>query len=204
MSEFPFIDADRLGRVLPMEAAVDALEAAFGSDALPAAPLRTHIETGAGSLVAMPATGPLGTGVKLLTVTPGNAEVGRPLIQGLYVLFSVGTQEPEAAIDGEAITALRTGAVSGLATRFLAREEPAHLLIFGAGTQARAHLEAMLAVRPVDRLTLVSRTARGIAIIPRMVPSTDLRGLRRSQPVSYFFGGRAGRISTRLGRAWGG
>ncbi|HYU94038.1 MAG TPA: ornithine cyclodeaminase family protein [Actinomycetota bacterium] len=159
MSEFPFIDADRLGRLLSMEAAIDALEAAFGSDALPAAPLRTHIETGAGSLVAMPATGPLGTGVKLLTVTPGNAEVGRPLIQGLYVLFSVGTQEPEAAIDGEAITALRTGAVSGLATRYLARDQAAHLVIFGAGTQARAHLDAMLAVRPIDRVTFVSRTA---------------------------------------------
>jgi ornithine cyclodeaminase/alanine dehydrogenase-like protein (mu-crystallin family) len=142
-----------------MEAAVDALEAAFGSGALPAAPLRTHIETEAGSLVAMPATGPQGTGVKLLTVTSGNPEVGRSLIQGLYILFSAGTQEPEAVIEGAALTALRTGAVSGLATRYLAREEAARLVIFGAGTQARSHLEAMLAVRPVDRVTIVSRTA---------------------------------------------
>jgi ornithine cyclodeaminase/alanine dehydrogenase-like protein (mu-crystallin family) len=142
-----------------MEAAVEALEAAFGSDALPAAPLRTHMETQAGSLVAMPATGPQGTGVKLLTVTSGNPDVGLPLIQGLYVLFSVETQEPEAAIDGEAITALRTGAISGLATRYLARDEAAHLVIFGAGRQARAHLEAMLAVRPVEKVTVVSRTS---------------------------------------------
>jgi len=156
---FPFIEADRLGRLLPMEAAVDALEAAFGSGALPAAPLRTHIETEAGSLVAMPATGPQGTGVKLLTVTSDNPEVGRPLIQGLYILFSAGTQEPEAVIEGAALTALRTGAVSGLATRYLAREEAARLVIFGAGTQARSHLEAMLAVRPVERVTIVSRTA---------------------------------------------
>lgn len=142
-----------------MENAVDALEAAFGSGALPTAPLRTHIETERGSLVAMPATGPQGTGVKLLTVTPGNPEMGRPLIQGLYVLFSVGTQEAEAAIDGAALTALRTGAVSGLATRYLAREEAARIVIFGAGTQARSHLEAMLAVRPVETVTFVSRTA---------------------------------------------
>jgi ornithine cyclodeaminase len=107
----------------------------------------------------MPATGPQGTGVKLLTVTSGNPEVGRPLIQGLYILFSAGTQEPEAVIEGAALTALRTGAVSGLATRYLAREEAARLVIFGAGTQARSHLEAMLAVRPVDRVTIVSRTA---------------------------------------------
>jgi ornithine cyclodeaminase/alanine dehydrogenase-like protein (mu-crystallin family) len=158
VSGFPLIDADRLRRLLPMEGAVDALEVAFGSGPLPAAPLRTHLETAAGTLVSMPATGPQGTGVKLLTVTSGNAERGLPLIQGLYVLFSAQTQEPEAAIDGAALTALRTGAVSGLATRYLAREEAAHLVIFGAGTQARAHLEAMLAVRPVDRVTFVSRT----------------------------------------------
>jgi len=159
VSEIPFIDADRLGRLLSMEAAIDALEAAFGSGELPTAPLRTSIETEWGSLVAMPATGPQGTGVKLLTVTSGNPDMGRPLIQGLYVLFSVGAQEPEAAIDGAALTALRTGAISGLATRYLARDEAAHLVIFGAGTQARAHLEAMLAVRPIDRVTFVSRTA---------------------------------------------
>jgi ornithine cyclodeaminase/alanine dehydrogenase-like protein (mu-crystallin family) len=143
-----------------MEAAVDALETAFGSGALPTAPLRTHIETEGGSLVAMPATGRQGTGVKLLTVTSGNPEMGLPLIHGLYVLFSVGTQEPEAAIDGAALTAVRTGAVSGLATRYLAREEAERLVIFGAGTQAKSHLEAMLAVRPVETVTFVSRTAR--------------------------------------------
>ena len=159
MSGFPFIDADRLRSLLPMEATVDALEAAFGSGALPAAPLRTHLDTSSGSLVSMPATGPQGTGVKLLTVTSGNPELGLPLIQGLYVLFSARTQEPEAAIDGAALTALRTGAVSGLATRYLAREDAARVVIFGAGTQGRAHLEAMLAVRPVDRVTFVSRTA---------------------------------------------
>jgi len=108
--------------------------------------------------VAMPATGPQGTGVKLLTITSGNPEMGHALIQGLYVLFSVGTQEPEAAIDGAALTALRTGAVSGLATRYLAREDAVRLVIFGAGTQARSHLEAMLAVRPVETVTFVSRT----------------------------------------------
>jgi ornithine cyclodeaminase/alanine dehydrogenase-like protein (mu-crystallin family) len=158
VSGFPFIDADRLGSLLPMEAAVDALETAFGSAALPAAPLRTHMETAAGSLVAMPATGPPGTGVKLLTITSGNPEMGLPLIQGLYVLFSVGTQEPEAAIDGAALTALRTGAVSGLATRYLAQPDASRLVIFGAGTQARSHLDAILAVRPIEEVYVVSRT----------------------------------------------
>ena len=186
-----------------METAVDALEAAFGSGALPAAPLRTHIETEGGSLVTMPATGPQGTGVKLLTVTSGNPEMGRPLIQGLYVLFSVSTQEPEAAIDGAALTALRTGAVSGLATRYLAREEAARLVIFGAGTQARSHLEAMLAVRPVETVTFVSRTAdRAVALAgsaremgvtaevagPRAVATADIVCTCTTSPTPVFEG----------------
>jgi len=154
----PVIDGGALRRVLPMEAAVAALEAAFGFGALPAAPLRTAVETRTGTLLTMPAAGAQGAGVKLVTVTPSNPGRGLPLIQGLYVLFSPETQEPEAAIDGATLTALRTGAVSGLATRHLARPDAAHLVIFGAGSQARSHLEAMRAVRPVERVTVMSRT----------------------------------------------
>ena len=159
---FPVIDGDELRRLLPMEAAIDALEEAFGSGPLPSAPLRGHVETGAGTLITMPAAGAQGAGVKIVTVTPSNPGRGLSLIQGLYVLFAPQTQEPEAAIDGAALTAIRTGAVSGLATRHLARPDTSRLVIFGAGTQARSHLEAMLAVRPIERVTVVSRTeARG-------------------------------------------
>lgn len=141
-----------------MEAAIDALEEAFGSAPLPSAPLRGHVQTGAGTLVTMPAAGVQGVGVKVVTVTPSNPGRGRSLIQGLYVLFAPQTQEPEAAIDGAGLTAIRTAAVSGLATRHLARPDAAHLVMFGAGTQARSHLDAMRAVRPVERVTVVSRT----------------------------------------------
>ncbi len=159
MTTLPVIEAEELLRLLPMGAAVDALEAAFGAGDLPSAPLRSHVETAAGTLLAMPAAGPAGAGVKLITVSPGNPSRGLPLIQGLYVLFSPDTQEPEAAIDGAALTTLRTGAVSGLATRHLAREDAAALVVFGAGAQGRSHVEAMRAVRSIDRVTVVSRTA---------------------------------------------
>jgi ornithine cyclodeaminase/alanine dehydrogenase-like protein (mu-crystallin family) len=158
VTRFPFIDADELRRLLPMDAAVDALRLAFGSGDLPAAPLRSHVETGAGTLLTMPAAGQQGAGVKLVTVTPANPDRGLPLIHGLYVLFSPDSQQPEAAIDGAALTALRTGAVSGLATGYLAREDARRLVIFGAGTQARSHLEAMRTVRPIDQVHVVSRT----------------------------------------------
>lgn len=152
------IDADELSRLLPMGAAIDALQAGFGAARLPEAPLRTHVETDAGALYLMPAFGAPGVGVKLVTLTGSNPERGLPFIHAMYVLFEADTQAPVAIIDGSALTALRTAAVSGLATRFLAREDASRLAIFGAGVQARAHLHAMLAVRPVVDVMIVSRT----------------------------------------------
>ena len=154
----PVVDAGALAPLLPIDAAVDALQAAFGADALPEAPLRSHLETRSGTLFVMPAVGPQGVGVKLVTLTPGNPGRGLPFINAMYVLFARDTQVPVAVIDGAALTALRTAAVSGLATRFLANPDASRLVIFGAGVQARSHLTAMRAVRPIARLTVVSRS----------------------------------------------
>lgn len=153
----PYLGAEDLARLLPMAAAIDALEVAFGAD-LPEAPLRSHVETSAGTLLLMPAHGSAGVGVKLVTLTPDNPERGRAFIHAAYVLFDAETQATRAVLDGAALTALRTAAVSGLATRHLAREDASRLVIFGAGVQAHSHLEAMRAVRPLERITVVSRT----------------------------------------------
>jgi ornithine cyclodeaminase/alanine dehydrogenase-like protein (mu-crystallin family) len=93
-----------------------------------------------------------------VTLNPENPGRGVPLIHATYVLFSPGSMEPLAVIDGQALTALRTAAVSGLATRHLARPDAERLVIFGAGVQAQSHLLAMRAVRDVWLLTVVSRT----------------------------------------------
>ena len=153
-----FLDAAELQRRLPMSAAIDALEAGFRAQDPSAAPLRSHLATPAGSLLLMPAFGDGGVGVKLVTLTPDNPERRLPLIGAVYVLFDATTQVPEAIVDGAALTALRTAAVSGLATRHLANPDSGRLVIFGAGVQARAHLDAMVAVRRIENVTVVSRT----------------------------------------------
>jgi ornithine cyclodeaminase len=152
------LDGDELRRALPMSAAIDTLEVGFRSQDPSAQPLRSHLSTPAGSLLLMPASGDGGVGVKLVTLTPDNPERGLPFIGGVYVLFDAVTQTPEAVVDGAALTALRTAAVSGLATRHLANPDAERLVIFGAGVQARSHLEAMMAVRPIRHVIVVSRT----------------------------------------------
>jgi ornithine cyclodeaminase len=164
MTGVPYIDADQLRSLLPMSAAIDALEDAFAT-AAGGGPPRTHIDVPGGDLLLMPAYGPGGVGVKLVTVAPDNPGRGLPLIHGLYVLFAAGTMAPTALIDGAAMTGLRTAAVSGLATRHLARDDASRLLVFGAGTQAHAHVAAMHAVRRIEHVVVVSRTAESAAAL---------------------------------------
>jgi ornithine cyclodeaminase/alanine dehydrogenase-like protein (mu-crystallin family) len=163
------IDAEELRRGLSMRAAIDALEAAFAAeDPDTAGPVRSTVRTSAGSLLLMPAAGERGVGVKLVTISDGNPAVGLPLIQAAYVLFDPATQTPEAVLDGTELTALRTGAVSGLATRYLANPDARRLVLFGAGTQAAAHLDAMAAVRPLEEVVVVTRTPdRGARLVDR-------------------------------------
>lgn len=157
----PRIGAEQLRQLLPMTAAVDALEVAFAAESLPEAPLRSLVRADDGELIMMPAVGEQGVGVKLLTVKPDNPERGLPLVQGVYVLFAPGTLEPVALLDGAELTAIRTGGVSALATRHLALPDASRLVIFGAGIQGRGHLEAMLAVRPIEDVVVVSRSPAG-------------------------------------------
>ena len=163
------IDAAELRHAVSMTAAIDALEAALGrGDASLDSPLRTSLATPAGTLLTMPAVGEAGVGVKLVTLSERNPKKGLPLVQASYVLFDAETQRPEAVIDGTELTAIRTAAVSGLATRFLAHRDAARLVLFGAGVQASSHLESMLAVRSIDEVIVVSRTVeRADALVQR-------------------------------------
>jgi ornithine cyclodeaminase/alanine dehydrogenase-like protein (mu-crystallin family) len=122
-------------------------------------PPRSVTPVGAGFLAQMPGAldEPACFGVKLLSLFPGNPAVGLSSHLGLVLLFEAEHGLPVAMLDAAEITAIRTAAVSGLATRLLAREDAGDLAILGSGEQARSHLEAMLAVRPVRRVRIWSR-----------------------------------------------
>ena len=172
------IEAEELRGLVPIDRAIDALEAAFrDEDPSLAAPLRSSLATPAGTLLLMPAAGAGGVGVKLVTLSEFNPQRDLPFLHAVYVLFDRETQRPEAVIDGTELTALRTAAVSALATRYLAREAASRLVLFGAGVQAHAHLDAMIAVRPVEDVVVVSRS-EGPAIA--LADRAEARGLRAS------------------------
>ncbi|MGW3570781.1 ornithine cyclodeaminase family protein [Streptomyces sp. NPDC000941] len=96
--------------------------------------------------------------VKITTLTPDNPDRGLPLIHGVVVLTDLDTGRITALLDGAELTAVRTGAVAGLATRLCAPEDAEVLAVLGAGVQARALVRAVSAVRPIRSVRVFSRT----------------------------------------------
>lgn len=91
-------------------------------------------------------------GAKIVSVFPHNKEIGLPTIHAIVIIINAETGCPQAVMDGIYITALRTGAASGVATNLLARREAKVAAILGAGGQARTQLEAICTVRPVEKV----------------------------------------------------
>jgi ornithine cyclodeaminase/alanine dehydrogenase-like protein (mu-crystallin family) len=96
-------------------------------------------------------------GVKLVSLIPRNKPPQYSSHLGLVLLFEAEHGQPVALLDAAEITAIRTAAASGMATRLLARSDAGDLALLGAGEQARSHLEAMLSVRPLRRIRVWAR-----------------------------------------------
>ena len=96
--------------------------------------------------------------LKTICLFPDNPTRGLDAHQGTVTLFSGETGQVRALMNASAITAIRTAAVSAVATRLLAREDASELAILGSGVQGRSHIEAMRAVKPWERIRIASRT----------------------------------------------
>src|SRR5262249_47524303 len=122
-------------------------------------PLRTIIATlnKSGFLGTMPSVLGSSMGVKVISVFPGNEGTEFDSHLGAVLLFETKNGQLLAVMDATEITAIRTAAVSGVATNLLARKNAADLAILGSGTQARTHLQAIQSVRELRRIRVWSR-----------------------------------------------
>ena len=112
---------------------------------------------------------------KLVTLFPRNAGTALPTHQAVIVVFDPDNGRPTALLDGTAITAIRTGAGSALATRLLAREDAAMLAILGTGVQARSHARAVTRVRAFEELRVAGRDrAKAEALAEELSGELDL------------------------------
>lgn len=161
--EIRVINAAQVRQLLPMAGCIDAMESALKALARGEAenPLRSMVwlPDKRGLLVSMPSVMGDAMGIKVISVMPENHGTAYDSHMGAVLLFETKHGQPLALIDASEITAIRTAAVSGLATRLLAREDASDLAILGTGVQADSHLEAMLAVRQIRQVRVWSRSA---------------------------------------------
>lgn len=157
-------------RALPMPAAIEAVASAFGqfSAGQAVVPLRSRLQTDDGVMLLMPAfmRSSHELAVKLVSVYGDNPKRGLPTVSALVLVFDTDTGRPLALMEGDALTALRTGAAGGLAAKLLARGDARRVTLFGAGVQGRSQLQAVMAVRPIDQVTLIDpvvQTARDLS-----------------------------------------
>jgi len=118
-----------------------------------------------GVLLVMPASDPEISITKLVTVHPQNPGRGLPTIRGEVVVMDAATGERLGLLDGSVVTARRTAALSMLAARELAPRPGGPLLVVGAGTQGRSHLEAFREGLGVSKVFISSRTADSAAAL---------------------------------------
>lgn len=159
------LDEHDVRRLLPMAECIDVMAEALASLARGEVhnPLRFVVRPpGEESLLGLMPAHRAGANpvyaLKTVAIFPGNSARGLDPHQGFVALFDGETGETRAIMSASALTAVRTAAVSGVATRVLAREDARTLAILGAGFQAGAHLEAMRAVRDFERVLVWSRT----------------------------------------------
>ncbi len=98
-----------------------------------------------------------GVASKVVSIVPGNREIGLATIQGVAAWFDWTTRRPLLITDATALTALRTGALSAIATKALAPEWAATLAMIGAGGQALSLMEAVCLVRPITLVRIANR-----------------------------------------------
>lgn len=175
------INQQEVTELLPMRECITAMENVFrslvaGECMLPLRQIM-WLEERIGALGMMPSycktTGTIG--VKAVTFFPGNEGTEHDTHQGAVLLYESKRGRLISMVDATAITAIRTAAVSGVATKLLAREDVKTLALIGSGVQARVHLDAMMVSRPISSVRVCSKSLeRAEAFVNAVAPRAGI------------------------------
>ncbi len=158
-----FLSRADVENLLSMDQAIECMKDAFSQLSAREAvvPRRMHMEIvdRKARFLFMPVYLPRNsvTGLKTVSIYHDNPANGLPLIHGMMMVMDGKNGKPLALLDAEYLTAMRTGAASGLATDLLARKNSEALAIFGTGGQAQKQVEAVIAVRPIKKILVFGR-----------------------------------------------
>jgi len=137
-----------------------------------------------GLMGLMPAWRPDEFALKAICVMPGNPARGLDSHQGVVVLFDGEIGVPRAILDASAVTAIRTAAVSAVATEALARRDARVLGVLGAGVQGRAHVRALADVRQFDEVRVYAPTIAHVEALIEEFPGLPVRACESAEAAS--------------------
>ncbi len=122
-------------------------------------PQRSIMEVDGGTVLSMPCYRKRGKyfTIKVVSAFQPSTKKRTKMIQSSILIFNSNDGSLKACFDGDEITAMRTGAASGVATKFFAAPKSKSLAIFGTGAQAFTQVEAMMCVRPIEKIFVFSR-----------------------------------------------
>lgn len=155
------LSLEEVKQSITMLDAIDAMQNAFIQLAQKNVilPLRTVMQIEHGLTLTMPAylAKDNSLGIKIVSMFPNNPQKNKASINGIILLLDNITGEPLVMMDASYLTALRTGAICGLATKYFSKDIESTLTIVGCGVQALTQLQAILAVRKIKQVFVYSR-----------------------------------------------
>ena len=159
-----FLGKEEVEKLVDPNEIMDQIEEAyriFGADAyyMPPRPVIEHENK---TLIYMPCFTEDIIGTKMLTIFPENAKLGLPSLDGLVILNDRTTGAPLAIMDGQAVTAWRTGAVGGVGIRNLSRKDARTVGIVGAGAQGFHQAVYACAARNIETVYIWNHSDRDL------------------------------------------
>ncbi len=154
-----YISGEEIRSMITMKEVVEAIDQYYRNDrdTNEFVPERLFINDNENTALLMPSFYEDYYGAKAIGIAPGNININEPTLRGIYFLNKRSTMKPLGIYDARTITAMRTGAISGLSMKYLTKKSASKVGIIGAGDQAWSHLQAACAVRPIEEVFVVSR-----------------------------------------------
>lgn len=155
MNEILILSAENIQTALPMRDCIEGMKRAYHALSTGNAdvPLRSRLELPNGTALFMPAHVAGDFAIKIVNIFPDQT----PMISATVLVMDAKTGKTLALLDGEKLTAIRTGAGGGASADMLANPDSRSVAIIGSGVQARAGLEAVCAVRDITKVRVFSR-----------------------------------------------
>lgn len=157
-----FLDANAISQLITVKDIIEEIESYYLNDKEKDSyvPERLFINDDKNTAILMPSFYENYYAAKVIGIAPENAEKGEATLQGAIVLFDRQRMKPLLFMDARKVTAMRTGAISGVGMKYMSKPKSSTIGVIGTGDQGWSHLEAACAVRAVKKVLIINRSEK--------------------------------------------